>query len=256
MLKISIITVSFNSSTTIRDTFESVLAQTYTEIEYIVVDGNSKDNTIEIIKEYEHKFEGRMHWLSEPDKGLYDAMNKGIYMATGDIIGIVNSDDFYHRNDIIDLIVKEFVRNKDIQVTFGDVRFVNPANLDKTVRYYRAKNFNPSRFRFGFMPPHPTFFTYKINFERFGYYRTDYKIAADYELLIRFLYNNKLRYKYLPMDVMKMRTGGKSTSSLKSNFILNKEIVRACKENGIYTNMPILVLKYFVKVWELIITKE
>ncbi len=103
------------------------------------------------------------------------------------------------------------------------------------------------------MPPHPTFFTYKKNFENFGYYRTDFKIAADFELLIRFFYKNKLRYKYLALDVMKMRTGGTSTASIKSNIVLNQEIVKACKENGIYTNLPILFMKYFVKVWELIL---
>jgi len=255
MLKISIITVTFNSASTLRNTLESVLVQTYPELEYIVVDGNSKDSTIEIIKEYELKFEGRMHWLSEPDKGLYDAMNKGIRMATGEIVGIINSDDFYHRNDIISEIAKAF-EEYNAQAIFADVRFVNPSNLNKTVRYYRSKNFSPKRFRFGFMPPHPTFFTYRKNFELYGYYKTDYKIAADYELLIRFLYKNRLSYKYLPLDVMKMRTGGASTASIKSNVILNKEIVRACRENGIYTNMAILMLKYIVKIWELIITKE
>lgn len=256
VLKISIITVSYNSASTIRDTIDSVLFQTYNDIEYIIVDGKSQDNTVEFVKEFEVKFCGRMKWISEPDNGLYDAMNKGIKMATGDIVGIINSDDFYHKPDIIEKVASTFIENKAVKAVFGDVRFVNPNNLDKTVRYYRAKNFNVNRFRFGFMPPHPTFFTYKYNFEKFGYYQTDYKIAADYELLIRFLYTHELKYKYLPLDIMKMRTGGASTKSLKSNLILNKEIVRACRENGIYTNMVILMLKYFSKVWELIITKE
>jgi glycosyltransferase involved in cell wall biosynthesis len=255
-VKISIITVSFNSASTIRDTIKSVLAQTYPDLEYIIVDGYSKDATVNIIKEFESHFNGRMKWISEKDKGLYDAMNKGIQMATGDVIGIINSDDFYHQKDIIEKIAEVFVNDASVQATFGDVRFVNPKNLDKTVRYYGAKNFNPKRFRFGFMPPHPTFFTYKHNFEKFGYYQSGYKIAADYELLIRFLYKNRLAYKYLPVDVMKMRTGGTSTASLKSNLFLNREIVRACRENGIYTNLAILVLKYLIKVWELIIIKE
>lgn len=255
-MKISIITVSYNSQSTIQDTFDSVLNQTYSDIEYIVIDGKSSDNTPDIINEYESLFNDRLKLISEPDKGLYDAMNKGIKMATGDIVGIINSDDFYHKPDIIEKVASTFIENKAVQAVFGDVRFVNPNNLDKTVRYYRAKNFNVNRFRFGFMPPHPTFFTYKHNFEKFGYYQTDYKIAADYELLIRFLYTNGLKYKYLPLDIMKMRTGGASTKSLKSNLVLNQEIVRACRENGIYTNMVILMLKYFSKVWELIITKE
>jgi len=252
---ISIITVAYNGSSFIQNTIESVLTQTYPNIEYIIVDGFSKDNTVDIIKEYEPKFNGRMKWVSEKDRGMYDAMNKGIRMATGDVVGIINSDDFYHRNDVVAEIAKVF-EDDNVQATFADVRFVNPDNLNKTVRYYSSKNFSPNRFRFGFMPAHPSFFTYKKNFETFGYYQTDYKIAADYELLIRFLYTNKLKYKYLPLDVMKMRTGGMSTASWRSNVILNKEIVRACKENGIYTNMFILSLKYFVKVFELIFTKE
>lgn len=253
-MKISIITVTYNSSTTVADTIESVLSQNYPDIEYIVVDGLSKDGTVDIIKEYEPRFKGRMRWISEKDKGIYDAMNKGIRMATGDVVGIINSDDFYHRNDVISQIALGF-KNTNVQATFADIRFVHPNNLDKTVRYYSSKNFSPKRFRFGFMPAHPTFFTYKKNFERYGYYQTDYKIAADYELLIRFLYTNNLEYKYLPIDVMKMRTGGMSTASWKSNLLLNKEIIRGCKENGIYTNLFILSLKYFVKVFELVFTK-
>jgi len=254
-VKISIITVAYNSGSFIQHTIESVLTQIYPNIEYIVIDGGSKDNTVDIIKEYQPKFNGRMHWISEKDMGMYDAMNKGIRMAAGDVVGIINSDDFYHRNDVIAEIAKAFEVD-NVQATFADVRFVNPDNLNKTVRYYSSKNFSPNRFRFGFMPAHPTFFTYKKNFETFGYYQTDYKIAADYELTIRFLYTHKLTYKYLHLDVMKMRTGGMSTASWRSNVILNKEIVRACKENGIYTNMFILSLKYFVKIFELIFTKQ
>ena len=177
-MKISLITITYNSTSTFRDTIESVLLQTYPDIEYIVVDGASKDNTVDIIKEYEPRFEGRMHWISEKDKGIYDAMNKGIRMATGDIVGIINSDDFYHRTDVIEQVAKAF-QDKAVQAVYGDVRFVNPDNLDKTVRYYSSKNFSPRRFRYGFMPAHPTFFTYRNYFEEWGYYKTDYKIAAE-----------------------------------------------------------------------------
>lgn len=254
-MRISIITVAYNSAATIRDTIESVLTQTYPDIEYIVMDGVSKDNTVAITEEYKEKFNGRMRCISEPDKGMYDAMNKGIRLATGDVVGIINSDDFYHEANIIAKIAAAFADER-VQATIGDVRFVKSNNLDKTVRYYSSKNFFPNRFRFGFMPPHPSFFTYKKYFEEFGYYQTDYHIAADYELLIRFLYTNKLNYRYLPLDVLKMRTGGVSTASWRSNLILNQEIVRGCKENGIYTNLFILSLKYFVKVFELILRKN
>lgn len=254
-MNISIITVTFNSDATLRDTIQSVLTQSYPNIEYIIVDGASKDNTIDIIKEYESNFNGRMRWISERDKGLYDAMNKGIRMATGDIIGIINSDDFYHQIDVIAKVVEAF-QDRTIQAVYGDVRFVNPDNLSKTVRYYSSKNFSPSLFRYGFMPAHPTFFTYRKFFDEFGYYKTDYRIAADYELLIRFLHTHHLKAEYLPLDFMKMRTGGASTASIKSNLLLNKEIVRACRENGIWTCMPLLFLKYFIKVFELIFTRE
>ena len=254
-MKISLVTVTFNSYRTLRDTIQSVLSQTYPDIEYIIVDGCSQDKTIDIIKEYEPLFHGHLRWISEKDNGLYDAMNKGIRMATGDIIGIINSDDFYHRKDTV-MKVSEAFKNDDIQAVYGDVRFVNPQNLDKTVRYYSSKRFTPEIFRFGFMPAHPTFFTYRKYFEEFGYYKTDYKIAADYELLIRFLYVHQLKSQYLPFDFMKMRTGGTSTASIRSNILLNKEIVRACKENGIWTCMPLLFLKYLVKVFELLLVKE
>jgi glycosyltransferase involved in cell wall biosynthesis len=255
-MKISIITVCFNSAATIRDTIESVLNQTYPDIEYIVIDGNSKDKTVSIIQEYEPNFNGRMRLISEPDKGIYDAMNKGIKRATGDVVGIINSDDFYIRNDIVEKIDATFVENKTIQAIFGDIRFVNPDNLDKTVRYYSSKNFTMRKFRFGYMPAHPTFFTYKQNFDKFGYYKIDYKISADYELLIRFLYKNKLPYEYLSLDFMKMRTGGRSTKSIRNRIILNQEIVRGCKENGIYTNMFILFSKYIFKISEFVFVRE
>lgn len=253
-MKISIVTVTFNSAATIKDTIESVLKQDYKDYEYLIVDGGSKDKTVDLIKEYEPKFEGRIKWISEKDKGMYDGINKGIRMATGDVVGIINSDDFYHRTDIFDIIAKTFEDNKDVQAIYGDVRFVHPDNLEKTVRYYSSKHWKPWRFRFGFMPAHPTFFTYKENFEKYGFYQYDYQIAADYELLIRHLYTNKVPAKYIPVDFMKMRTGGRSTNGWQANVLLNKEIVRACKENGIWTCMPLLFMKYFIKVFELVKT--
>ncbi len=255
-MKISVVTVTYNSEKTVEDTIKSVLSQEYKDYEYLVVDGGSKDNTVEIIKKYEPLFEGRMRWISEKDKGMYDGINKGIKMATGDVVGIINSDDFYHRTDIFDKINEAFVENPGVEAIYGDVRFVNPDNLEKTVRYYSSKNWAPWRFRFGFMPAHPSFFTYRENFEKYGYYQYDYHIGADYELLIRHLYTNKVPYKYIPLDFMKMRTGGRSTEGIKANIRLNKEIVRACAENGIWTCMPLLFLKYFVKVFELVFTRE
>jgi glycosyltransferase involved in cell wall biosynthesis len=254
-MKISIITVCYNSARYLASAIESVLQQTCPDIEYIIIDGNSCDRTIDIIKSYEPAFSGRMKWISEPDKGMYDAMNKGIKKATGEIVGILNSDDFYNHSTCIESIAKVFAETS-VDACFADVRFVKPENPEKTIRYYSSAIFNPKKFRFGFMPAHPAFFIRRKFFEEIGYYKTDYQIAADYELLIRCLYIRKLSYRYLPLDLVKMRTGGKSTRSWKSNYLLNKEIVRACKENGIYTNLFLLSLKYFRKIFEFIQVKN
>ena len=253
--KVSLILTTYNCKHNLVKTLESIEKQDYPEIEVIIKDGGSTDGTLDVISKYQENSHNQVKWETKPDKGIYDAMNKGISMATGDIVGIINSDDFYHRTDILQIVADTF-KDKSVQALYGDVRFVNDFDLDKTVRYYSSKNFSSKRFRFGFMPAHPTFFTYKKYYDDFGYYKLGYKIAADFELLIRFLYVNKLKYKYLSIDFMKMRTGGTSTASIKSNWILNKEIVWACKENGIWTCMPLLFLKYFVKVFELIFTRN
>jgi len=247
-MKISIITVILNNVSTVRSTIESVINQSYPDIEYIIIDGASTDGSKEVIESYGAKIN---KFISEPDFGMYDAMNKGIRMATGEVVGILNADDTYTNTKVLNEVAKTF-QNFETGSIFADVRFVKENDLERTVRYISGKSFNPSKLRFGFMPPHPTFFVKKQIFEEFGYYKTDYHIAADYELIIRFLFTNKVTYKYLPLDMIKMRMGGRSTKSIYSNYILNKEIVRGCRENGIYTNLLILSLKYFIKVFELI----
>lgn len=247
-MRVSIITVCYNSGTTLKDTIESVAAQDYPHLEYIIIDGKSKDDTVDIIRSNSDVI---TKWISEPDNGLYDAMNKGIRMATGDIVGIINSDDFYHRSDAISQIVNAF-QEFGTQCIYADVRFVNPNNLEKTVRYYHSGSFTLEKFKRGIIPAHPTFFTYKHNFQKFGFYKTDYKIAADFELLVRFLFKHNLSYHYLPIDLMKMRTGGLSTKSWKSTLIINQEDLRACKENGVETNYFWLYSRYFRKLLEFI----
>lgn len=246
-MRISIITPSYNNAKTITDTFESILKQDFKDIEYIVVDGNSSDETVNLIKKYEPRFNGSLKWISEPDKGLYDAMNKGIKMATGDIVGILNADDLYHQPNIISKIAHEF-ESSDIDALYGDLVFVSPKNINKVVRYYSAKNFNVSKFKFGFAPPHPTFFSYKKNFEKYGYYRTDYKISSDFELLVRFLLVNKLKAKYLPTVFLKMRTGGLSTNKINQIFTNTKEQVKACRMNGIKTLTIFVLMKFAIKI--------
>jgi glycosyltransferase involved in cell wall biosynthesis len=222
-----------------------VAKQTYSNIEHIIIDGLSKDNTLDIVKEYPHVDKV----ISEKDKGIYDAMNKGIRAATGDVVGILNSDDFYPHNNILKKVTEEF-RTKKVNAIIGDILFVSPNNIKKVVRYYSAKRWKPSKFVKGYMPPHPSFFVYKKFYEQLGVYQIDYKIAADYELLIRFLATNQLSYSYIPEAIVHMRAGGVSNESIKSRYVLNQEIVRACKENGLNTNMLILSLKYVNKIFE------
>ena len=201
---------------------------------------------MDIVESYKHVSKV----ISEKDNGIYDAMNKGIMAATGDIIGILNSDDFYTDNNILSEIVASFDVKTD--ATIGDIAFVNPDNLERTVRYYSANSWKPWKFRWGFMPPHPSFFIRKKHYEEFGNYKDDYIIASDYELLVRMLHNKRLAYKYIPKRIVTMRTGGVSNQNIKSRLVLNQEIVRACKENNITTNLFMLVLKYPIKIFEYI----
>lgn len=254
-MKITLITVTYNSSNTLKSTFESILKQSYTDIEYIVVDGSSKDNTLSIIKEYEPLFKAKLKWISEPDEGLYDAMNKGIRMATGDIVGILNSDDFFTSNNVLQEIATTFKKNKELDAIYGDIHFVNPDNLQKCVRYYSSKVFKRGLMRLGFIPAHPSFYIRRECFDKYGLYKTDYKIAADFEFLLRVIYKQKIRTKYLPMDMVTMRTGGASTSGIKSYVGIMKEHLRAFKENEIYTNVGLLSLRYIYKVGEIIKSK-
>jgi len=243
-MKISIITVVWNNVETIKNAIDSVLSQTYKDIEYIIIDGASNDGTVEIIKSYGDSIS---KFVSEPDKGLYDAMNKGISLATGDVVGILNSDDFYVDEDVIDTVVKVFEKNK-CDSMFADLVFVKANNLDKVVRYYDSGKFHPSKFAYGWMPAHPTFFVKREFYTKYGLYKLDYKIAADYELLIRFLHKYKLSYYYLPKSIIKMRIGGVSTSGIQSNYILNKEIIRGCRENELKTNWFKVLSKYPAKL--------
>lgn len=246
MKRISIITATYNSAKTVRDTLESIASQTYLHnIEHIIVDGASTDNTLDIVAEFPHIAKV----VSEKDKGIYDAMNKGLELATGDIVGILNSDDFYPRKGIVERVAQEF-KEKKVDATIGDILFVDPEETSKVQRYYPADKWKPSKFVRGFMPPHPSFFVYKKFYDELGNYQIDYKIAADYELLIRFLSTNKLSYSYIPEAIVHMRAGGVSNESIKSRYVLNQEIVRACRENGLKTNMLKLSLKYFVKIFE------
>lgn len=246
-MKITIITVCYNSASHIEDAINSVAGQDYQEIEHIVIDGNSDDGTRQILEKHSGKL---ADWISEPDRGIYDAMNKGIKKANGDVIGILNSDDFYFDNQVLTKVAKAF-SDIETDAVFGDLIFVNPNDLSQTIRTYSSNSWHPGKFAKGYMPAHPTFFVRKKFYEKYGLFETDYKIAADYEMLIRLLYVHQLNYKYLPLKMVKMRKGGVSSNGIRSNITLNNEIMRACRKHGIKTNAFKIYPKYFRKVFEL-----
>jgi glycosyltransferase involved in cell wall biosynthesis len=245
--KLSIVTVVYNNRSTIENTLESVRSQDYPHREHIVIDGNSKDGTTEIIKAHQGQLS---HFVSEPDRGMYDAMNKGIGLAKGDYIGILNADDFFESTNTLSQIAQRLEQDPT-DCLYGDVQFVSGKDPSRIVRYYSSKPFRPDRFARGLMPAHPTFYAKRELFEKFGGYRTDFKIAADYELLVRYLWVNKISYQYFPQPLVRMRTGGTSNASLATYWTLNTEVVRACRVNGLKTSLPKILSKYFIKFMEL-----
>jgi glycosyltransferase involved in cell wall biosynthesis len=246
-MKVSIITTTYHSAATLRDTMESVKAQDHPDIEHILVDGRSTDATVPLIKSYPHVAK----YVSEEDQGLYDAINKGIRMSTGDIVGILNSDDFFPDSTVISSIVNAFEK-EGVDAVYGDIAFVKPENIRKIVRYYSSRKFHPGKFAKGYMPAHPSFYAKRSCFEKLGLYQLDYKIAADFELLMRFFMNKNIRTSYLNKVIVYMRTGGVSNKNVLSRYTLNKEIIKACRENGVKTNMLRVSLKYLSKVFEYI----
>lgn len=251
MMKISVITATFNSAATLRDTIESVLAQTYKDIEYIVVDGNSSDETLKIVREYAPAFKGKLKVVSEPDRGIYDAMNKGVSMATGDVVGILNSDDFYSSPNVIEEIVR-VISASDIDAVYGDVHYVHPCDTGKCVRYYSSRLFYRTWMRLGFMPAHPSFYCRRTIYEQFGAFDLSYKVAADFENLLRLIYVHRIRTKYLPLDFVTMRTGGASSSGFSSHKQIMLDHLRALRNHNIYSNSLLLSLRYVYKMGEVL----
>lgn len=239
-MKISLITVSYNSASTIGTTLESVAAQNYPELEYILVDGGSSDSTLDTVDRFSELV---TLCISEPDQGIYDAMNKGVQRATGEVIGILNSDDFYRQGEVLNEVAALFAADPELEVVLGDVDFVREDDLNRPVRTYRAGQFKPWMFRFGLMPPHPAVFVRKSAYERVGLYKLGYKIAADFDFLTRLLLVDGAKYHLAHKTWVRMRTGGASTSGLKSNWISTQELRRSLKENGIYSNFLMLFLR-------------
>ena len=249
-MKISIITATYNSAKTLQDTLNSVLRQDYCDIEHIIVDGGSTDSTVGMIREYAAATTRHtVRWVTEKDRGIYDAMNKGIRMATGDIVGILNSDDYYTSNDILSTYANAFKTSK-VDAVYGDIHFIRDGQPHKVARYYSSKIFRPTLLRFGFMPAHPSFYVRRSVYEQAGFYSLDYKIGADFEMMVRLFRKYRISYKYIQKDMVTMRMGGASTSGVGSHKLLLKEDARACRENRIYSNTFLIALKYFYKIFE------
>ncbi len=241
-MKISIITITYNSASTLETTIQSVISQTYKNIEYIIVDGNSSDNTLEIAKKY--KIE---KLVSEKDNGLYDALNKGISMATGDVIGILHSDDFYTNNNVIEKIVSVFEKNNCAGV-YADLFYVDKDDTNKIKRKWKSGQYSDGMFLKGWMPPHPTFFVKKECYTKFGTFDLQFKSAADYELMLRFIHKNKIKICYLPEFIIKMRVGGKSNITTKNRVLANLEDRKAWEVNQLKPKFYTLYLKPLRKI--------
>jgi glycosyltransferase involved in cell wall biosynthesis len=245
-MKIVVITVCFNASRTIAKTLHSVSNQTYRNVEHIIIDGGSTDNTIEVVKSVgPHVFK----IISEKDNGIYSAMNKGIQLAAGDVIAFLNADDYYKDLDVL-AQVAFIMDNEDIDVLYGDVQYFRASRPMDTVRYYNSSRFSAKRLGWGWMPAHPGMFVRKALFDSYGLFRTDYRIAGDFEFVARVFKHPELRYRYLPKSLVCMQMGGLSTSGWRATLQLNREMIRACKANSIHTNWFKILIRYPLKALE------
>ena len=250
MLKLSLITVVFNAVETIKDCLESVCRQSL-PVEHIIIDGGSTDGTLDIVENY-HSHLARV--MSEPDNGIYDGMNKGLRLATGDIIGILNADDLYAGPDILTKVAKVF-NEEHVDSCYGDLVYVHPVNTEKVIRYWRSGSYDVRQFYWGWMPPHPTFFVRRSIYERYGLFNLDLGSAADYELMLRFLVKHRITTAYIPEILVKMRTGGMSNASLKNRLLANRNDRLAWEVNGLKPYPWTLYLKPLRKVSQYIFNK-
>lgn len=248
-MKVSIITICYNSAATIEDTIKSVVSQDYPHIEYIIIDGASKDNTLDIVDSYNEHI---TTLISEPDKGIYDAMNKGVNAATGDVVGILNSDDFYANASVITAVVNQLNAAKT-DALYADLVYVDRDNPDKVTRTWISGGYKKGLFKKGWMPPHPTFFVKKSCYDTYGLYSTELRSAADYELMLRMIHKHEISLTYLKQVITKMRVGGESNVSLKNRLRANREDKQAWKMNDLkpstftMVRKPLSKLKQFLK---------
>lgn len=248
-LKISVVTAAYHAAATLPDTLHSVASQTWPTVEHIVIDGGSSDTTAAVIAQHGNHL---THFISEPDHGIYDAMNKGVGLASGDIIGFLNADDIYANTGVLAQVANA-MRAEALDALYGDVAFFHHERPGWQVRRYRSARFRPSRIAWGWMPAHPTLFVHRRVFERVGPFKTDYRIAGDFEFVARAFHAGGLSYRYLPQVLVRMRTGGVSTGGWRNTLQLNREVLRACRENGIYTNPLMILSKYPYKLLEFLL---
>lgn len=243
-MKISIITITYNSAETVEDTIKSVLSQDYPNVEYIIIDGASKDDTMTIVERYRSSISVV---ISEPDKGIYDAMNKGVLRATGDVIGILNSDDFYADSRVLSDVVTR-MRETNSDACYADLVYVDRIETSRIVRTWKSGSYRQGRFLDGWMPPHPTFFVKRSTYDALGLYSTQLRSSADYELMLRFVHKHQISLSYLPRVITHMRAGGQSNVTLRNRWKANREDRLAWKMNGLQPGLLTLVRKPLSKL--------
>jgi glycosyltransferase involved in cell wall biosynthesis len=249
-LKVSVITATYNRHTTVVRALSSIKSQTYTDIQVVVVDGASQDNTILLVS----PMIGDKDILqSEPDLGIYDALNKGLALAGGDIIAFLHSDDLYFDNDVISKVVEIF-SDDSVDVVYGDVCFFSGSNVTKIVRRYRSDKLSEKNLAWGKMPAHPAMFIRRRIYKEIGFFETNFKIAGDYEFVCRLVHYANLKSVYLSSVLVRMQLGGVSTGGFRNTILLNKEVFRAIRKNGIYTNLFMLLSKYPSKILQFLNT--
>ena len=243
-MKVSVITVSYNSEKTIESTIQSVLNQDYNNVEYIIIDGQSTDNTLQIINQYSDRI---AQVISEKDDGIYDAINKGILTATGDIVGLIHSDDFYAHTRVLSRIVEE-LNQTQADAVYSDLQYVDRENSEKVFRVWKSGEYTAGKFIKGWMPPHPTFYVKRNVFLKHGLYDLTFRLAADYELMLRYIHKNKITLSYIPETLIKMRVGGASNTSILNRIKANQEDMKAWKVNGLQPSIFTRFLKPLSKL--------
>lgn len=248
-MKISIITVVYNNDKTIRDAMQSVLGQTYKNIEYVIIDGGSKDNTVNLINEYKEKLG---YFVSEKDSGLYDAMNKGILACTGDVIGILNSDDLYQDSHVIKDVMDQFDNDPELDILYGNLVYVKSDDTNKVVRNWKSKSYYKNFFENANVPPHPSLFLKSEVYKSAGLFDLQYKLAADYELMLRIFKKHNFKSKHINKLIIKMRLGGATNQSISNIINQNKEILKAWKNNGLIAPFYLMPIRIFKRLAQFI----